>query len=343
MPERYGLAPGRVLNIPITTSDNITLGAWFIFSDTYYKQAKGHNIEFSLGEQHIGTALEHFNTILYFHGNAASRAAPHRVRFYSHWTSRLDVNVLAIDYRGFADSEGMPSEQGLGLDGRAAWDWLISNGSTPSRILLFGQSLGTGVVAKLAYALSIENVKLRGAVFSGAFTDLATLLETYNISVSTFYSVQLLANRRPERTEALDSILFHKFSTISIIPNITCPILLVHGEDDFDIRIAHSERLFEAALEPYLEPYPFTYEDMTQLSLKTEEQRTLMNEVSTKRREQRLELIKETELGNSIGSLLSFERPGRGSVNFLRSRWGGHNQIINFEAVMDVTRQLFQL
>ncbi|KAG8817064.1 hypothetical protein FRC17_000058 [Serendipita sp. 399] len=341
MPERYGLAPGRVLNILITTSDNITLGAWFIFSDTYYKQSKGRNVEFSLGEQHIETALEHFNTILYFHGNAASRAAPHRVRFYSHWTSRLDVNVLAIDYRGFADSEGMPSEQGLGLDGRAAWDWLISKGSTPSRILLFGQSLGTGVVAKLAYALSIENVKLRGAVFSGAFTDLATLLETYNISgwLPLLQPFQII----PFFFKALDSILFHKFSTISIIPNITCPILLVHGEDDFDIQISHSERLFEAALEPYLEPYPFTYEDMTQLRLKTEEQRMLMNEVSTKRREQRLELIKETELGNSIGSLLSFERPGRGSVNFLRSRWGGHNQIINFEAVMDVTRQLFQI
>ena len=110
----------------------------------------------SLTETDITHALHSHHTVLYFHGNAASRAAPHRVRFYSQWTSRVKANVLAIDYRGFADSEGTPSEEGLGIDGRAAWNWLTGRGARPNDILLFGQSLGTAVVAKVAHELSLE-------------------------------------------------------------------------------------------------------------------------------------------------------------------------------------------
>ncbi len=64
--------------------------------------------------------------------------------------------MLAIDYRGYADSEGVPSEEGLALDGRAAWDWAIANGARPDSIVLVGQSLGTGVAAKVAHRLSRE-------------------------------------------------------------------------------------------------------------------------------------------------------------------------------------------
>lgn len=64
--------------------------------------------------------------------------------------------MLAIDYRGYADSEGIPSEEGLALDGRAAWDWAIANGARPDNIVLVGQSLGTGVAAKVAARLSGE-------------------------------------------------------------------------------------------------------------------------------------------------------------------------------------------
>jgi abhydrolase domain-containing protein 12 len=112
-------------------------------------------------------------TILYFHGNvrppmqpcsitmeetdrqAANRAAPHRVRSYSAY-SALDVNVLAIDYRGFGDSTGTPSEKGLIDDGRAIWDYVTEQGG--EEVILMGQSLGTGVVAGLAGELANEGM-----------------------------------------------------------------------------------------------------------------------------------------------------------------------------------------
>ena len=67
--------------------------------------------------------------------------------------------MLAIDYRGFGDSTGTPSEAGLLLDARAAWDYVSSHlgkDSAEDKVLLIGQSLGTGVVAGLAGQLADE-------------------------------------------------------------------------------------------------------------------------------------------------------------------------------------------
>ena len=68
----------------------------------------------------------------------------------------MNANVLAIDYRGFGDSEGHPSEQGLVSDARAAWEWAINNGAKPNEILLVGLSLGTGVASSLGAELAAE-------------------------------------------------------------------------------------------------------------------------------------------------------------------------------------------
>jgi abhydrolase domain-containing protein 12 len=137
------------------TSDNISLGSWFVFAEKYYQtKVPGTPGNITLGDADIQHSLRSRPTILFFHGNAGSRATWHRVRFCQAWTSRLDANVLAVDYRGFADSEGTPSEQGLGIDAKAAWDWLVERGAQPSDILLLGHSLGTGVVAKLGYELT---------------------------------------------------------------------------------------------------------------------------------------------------------------------------------------------
>ena len=130
-------------------------------SDSYY-----HSLPSVPSEpwNHIEMALKHRPTILFFHGNAATRAVRVRVGYYKAFTSRLGVNVLAIDYRGFADSTGTPSEAGLGQDGRAAFDWLLSNGARPEDILIMGHSLGTGVSSQLIAQLDAEELACRGIV-----------------------------------------------------------------------------------------------------------------------------------------------------------------------------------
>lgn len=147
----------KTLNLDIHTSDNVTLGAWFTFAEPAFQSLRSARRPLPKPDsQDISHALDRYKTVIFFHGNAASRAVPFRVQFYTSWSSKLAVNVLAIDYRGYADSEGIPSEEGLALDGRAAWDWAIANGARPDNIVLVGQSLGTGVAAKVAARLSGE-------------------------------------------------------------------------------------------------------------------------------------------------------------------------------------------
>jgi abhydrolase domain-containing protein 12 len=59
-----------------------------------------------------------------------------------------------IDYRGFGDSEGVPSQEGLIDDAHAAWNWLLENGARQEDISIFGSSLGTAVGTHLVHELA---------------------------------------------------------------------------------------------------------------------------------------------------------------------------------------------
>jgi abhydrolase domain-containing protein 12 len=156
----------------------VSIGAWFVLSDSFYHTI---SIPSTQRDSHIPAALQTRPTILYFHGNAASRAAPYRVRKYSDFSSRLGANILVIDYRGFGDSAGKPSQDGLACDARAAWDWLIEMGAKSEDVLVVGHSLGTAVAARLAAELGREGVPIKGLVLLSPFSSMRTLLDTYSI------------------------------------------------------------------------------------------------------------------------------------------------------------------
>jgi len=122
---------------------------------------------------HVIPALKAHPVILFLHGNAATRAFSARIQHYQGFSSRLGTNVLTIDYRGFADSTGRPSEVGLLRDARSAFDWLVAHGKRAEDILIVGHSLGTGVSGLLGAELSSEGINCRGIVLlsvSGKFT-----------------------------------------------------------------------------------------------------------------------------------------------------------------------------
>lgn len=81
-----------------------------------------------------------------------------RVRYYTTYARAFGANVLVIDYRGFADSTGVPSKEGLVIDARATLDWVIARGAKPEEVLIVGLSLGTGVVSALGAELAREGV-----------------------------------------------------------------------------------------------------------------------------------------------------------------------------------------
>jgi abhydrolase domain-containing protein 12 len=187
-------------NVRIKTPDNETLGAWFTFSDSFYAAHKAHLLapsnSSSSSDELIRTALRTHPTILFLHGNGGTRVLPSRIQHYQAFASRLRANVFALDYRGYADSTGTPSEAGLIIDARASWDWLRSHGAAPENVLVVGNSLGTAVAVQLASVLEAEQQldgpgkeagvsgreRPRGVVLLAPFSSVETLLDSYYIA-----------------------------------------------------------------------------------------------------------------------------------------------------------------
>jgi abhydrolase domain-containing protein 12 len=183
-------------NLRLHTADNETLGAWFIFADPFYAAHKTDlRSPSSSPNELIRSALRAHPTVLFLHGNGGTRVLASRVRHYQAFAARLRANVLAPDYRGFGDSTGTPSEVGLTLDARAAWDWLRERGASPESVLVVGNSLGTGVAVQLVAALQADQPNgddlretesaremPRGLVLLAPFSNVETLLDTYYIA-----------------------------------------------------------------------------------------------------------------------------------------------------------------
>lgn len=165
----------KTLPLRLHTPDGVELGAWYILSEPSYHSGGGEQRSGPPSEEEVRQSIADHPTVLFFHGNAASRAVKYRVQMYGQVTSRLGkyitgrsssicthkprckgANVLVIDYRGFGDSEGTPTELGLNIDAATAWEWLIEQGADPKNVLVMGHSLGTGVATKLVTQLGVN-------------------------------------------------------------------------------------------------------------------------------------------------------------------------------------------
>jgi abhydrolase domain-containing protein 12 len=203
IPRRHPTA-FKTRNVYLHTADE-TLGAWFSFADPFHAAHKadlrqspsgsGASSSSSSPDELLRSALRAHPTVLFLHGNGNTRSLPPRVRHYQAFAARLRANVLAPDYRSFGDSTGTPSEVGLTLDARAAWDWLRESGAPPESVLVVGNSLGTGVAVQFVSALEAERgeeedeegagavlERPRGVVLLAPFTNVEKLLDTYYIA-----------------------------------------------------------------------------------------------------------------------------------------------------------------
>lgn len=147
------------MNVRIPTRDDLQLGAWIILPPSSDSGSTHHSRAPTITD--ISASLQKRPTVLIFHGNAATRAVPFRVQHCSTYASRFGANVIAIDYRGFGDSQGTPSEEGLISDARAAWEWAVGHGAKAEDVLLVGMSLGTGVVSGLGAELASEGAHIQ--------------------------------------------------------------------------------------------------------------------------------------------------------------------------------------
>lgn len=148
----------KTLNFHLKTPDNERLGAWFVFSEAFFEKSSVERPTSPPSDDvSVKAAIKEHPTVLFFHGARCTRCTDFNVAFCSMATSRLNANVLLIDYRGFGNSSGNPSEAGLNRDARTAWDWLAQHGATPDSVIIVGHSLGTTITTLLASQLANES------------------------------------------------------------------------------------------------------------------------------------------------------------------------------------------
>jgi fermentation-respiration switch protein FrsA (DUF1100 family) len=162
--------------------------------------------------------------ILYFHGNAGGLDL--RVERFRAIT-KAGMGLLGIEYRGYASSTGSPSERGLKLDGEAAYAAAIASGAAPERIVVLGESLGSGV----AVALAVRQ-KVGALVLDSPYSSIA------DVAAAAYWFV-------PVRTLLRDP--FHNDLLIGLV---RAPTLMVHGAKDPVVPIRFGEKLFALANPP---------------------------------------------------------------------------------------------
>ena len=201
--------PIEIEKVKIKTDDDIQLLAWFYNEN-----------------------IKKFKTILLLHGNAGSLES--RIYKLNHFKD-LNVNFLIVAWRGFSGNRGKPTEAGLYIDAKSAVKWLKSKGVTEKNIVLYGESLGTGVAVEIA-----QNKNYAGIILESPFTSMVDLGNKYY----PYFPVQLL--------------LKDKFESYKKIKKVSIPVLVMHGKLDSIVPFAMGKKMYELANEPkffYVQKY----------------------------------------------------------------------------------------
>ncbi len=191
----------KIEKVKVKTKDNIELLSWF------------HNKN-----------LEKYKTILFFHGNAG--ALDNRIHKINHFKD-MDVNFLIVAWRGFSGNKGQPTEVGLYEDGKSAVRWLNNKGILDKDIIIYGESLGTGIAVEIA-----QNKNFAGIILESPFTSMVEAAKTKY----PYLPVRLL--------------LKDKYESDKKIKNIISPILIMHGKVDQIVPFYMGKKMYEIANEP---------------------------------------------------------------------------------------------
>ena len=186
--------------VKILTDDNIELIAW-------HHKKKGN-----------------YKTILFLHGNAGS--LENRIHKINHF-NYMDVNFLIVAWRGFSGNKGKPTENGLYIDAKSAVKWLKNKGVNEEDIIIYGESLGTGVGTEIA-----QNKNFAGIILESPFTSMVDAgADKYPIFPIRF-------------------LLKDKYESDKKIKNIKSPILIMHGEVDKIVPFWMGKKMYDLAEEP---------------------------------------------------------------------------------------------
>lgn len=163
-------------------------------------------------------------TVLFFHGNGG--AVNHRAERIRDFMAD-GYGVFVLGYPGYGGNDGEPSEQSFMEGALLSYEFLQKSGVAPGDIVLYGESIGTGVAVQLA-----ARVHARGLILESPMSSA--------IEVAREHYPLLL----------VDLLIRDTYQSIDYVDQINMPLLILHGDRDQVIPIRIGQQLFEKAREP---------------------------------------------------------------------------------------------
>lgn len=337
VPETFGFLRNQVTPFSLKSSDGETLFAWHILPIELYRKHEVALIAEPFGFSSDVTSTLAFKLlrddpdallVIHMHGAAGTVGSGFRVPNYRALSAGQPekIHVLTFDYRGFGRSSGTPSEHGIILDAITVVEWAMKVAGVPtSRILIFGQSLGTAVSMAISehFALRSPPVIFAGAVLVAPFVDVATLVSTYRIAgiipiLSPLAQFPLLFNYLGTliQDKWLTKDRIGRYIQSAEVNSKRYRLTLIHAVDDYDIPWYHTQTLFWYAINSTT-PEGISYE--------------------------RLEEIKNrstTDLG-AAGSVIEW-RTGNGIIREEILKSGLHDVVMEYPVISMAIMRIFE-
>ncbi len=202
IPADAGVA--EMIPVDLGTADGLTLTSWF------------------------RAAVPGRPTIVFFQGNAGNIG---NRGFKARVFLDAGYGLLLTGYRGYGGNPGSPTEEGLYADGRAALAFLADRGVAPGELILYGESLGTGIAVHLAAEMAADR-PAGGLVLETPFSSIADVAASHYPFIPARWLVK------------------DRFDSAAKIARVDAPVFIFQSRDDRVIPVRFGERLFEAAVEP---------------------------------------------------------------------------------------------
>jgi pimeloyl-ACP methyl ester carboxylesterase len=280
----------QIENINVLDNSSSTLGGWLISSNCSSSSSSPHYL-------------------LFFHGNAESRAYPVSLNRYSLFRNPpICSHIIAFDYTGFGDSSGFPSVPQFYQDSLSLYRFATKTLKIPpQKIIFYAHSLGSAAVIQFlaryfqnASAASGELGEFpAGLILEAPFTSIAEVVLDYIPFswLSDFQWVRDFLNQRiSHKFESLRSIVHSSSHAFDL------PILILHGKQDFVINYRHSVELFNAFLLNSSSANSENSQEMGEFSSKT-------HDIFSGSKEITREIISSVALSNATEAFqLSYQR-----------------------------------
>ncbi|XP_054655497.1 lysophosphatidylserine lipase ABHD12 isoform X2 [Dunckerocampus dactyliophorus] len=222
-------------NFYLEPEGGLKIGVWHTVPAEMWRDAEdkpGEWFDSTLGSTHPA--------ILYLHGNAGTRAGDHRVQLYKVLSS-LGYHVVTFDYRGWGDSDGSPSEVGMTSDALFMYDWLKAR-RNKGPLYIWGHSLGTGVATNLVRWLCDRGSPPDALILESPFTNIQEEARCHPFSMvyrhlpgfDWFFLDTISANNI-------------RFASDDNVNHISCPVLILHAEDDAVVPFHLGKKLYNMA------------------------------------------------------------------------------------------------